>query len=413
MNNGFRGFSAKLAFILLLTVTAALHAQEDKPVDVKVLTPEQHRIDMDIRTSTLSELAAWCRSLGLSEGGTSADLARRLRDYFSVSGQSPRNDDNRKTITIESARSSEYFRIDAVGEDYARLSGEVKISLKDGDAVHRIRAWNILFNRTRNTITASGGVEYIKEEGNKIETFRGDSITVDIDNWSSIFLGGISERSLQNDNTTYQFAGTVISRDDEDVTILSKASIGSAYNEESLWSLNASRVWLLPGSDFAIFNAVLKVGEIPVMYIPFFYYPADEVIFHPVIGYRTREGNFVQTTMYIFGRPTATSSSQSSLTKILGNSNDMEKRREGLFLRSTGKKAVDKSAISLKAMVDYYANLGGYIGSDLVLPGKGILGAMNMSVGVGLTRTVVQDGGNYTPFFPSYDGSSDWNNSNL
>ncbi|MCL2270422.1 MAG: LPS-assembly protein LptD, partial [Treponema sp.] len=26
---------------------------------------------------------------------------------------------------------------------------------------------------------------------------------------------------------------------------------------------------------------------------------------------------------------------------------------------------------------------------------------------------VVQDGGNYTPFFPSYDGSSDWNNSNL
>jgi lipopolysaccharide assembly outer membrane protein LptD (OstA) len=426
--------SVKLALLLFALTAACLYAQEEpipdeapppiteeqSPIEeqlpdltVQVLTPEQNRIDMDIKTSTLSELAAWCRSLGLSEGGTSADLARRLRDYFKIAEQAPKGADNRKIITIESARTSEYFKVEAVDEEYARLSGEVKISLKDGDAVHEIRAWNILFNRSRNTLTASGGVEYIKKEGDKIETFRGDSITVNIDDWSSIFLGGVSERSLQSDNTTYKFAGTVISRDDEDVTILSRASISSANKEESLWSLNATRVWLLPGSDFAIFNAVLKVGEIPVMYIPFFYYPADEVIFHPVIGYRTREGNFVQTTTYISGRPRASTTSQSSLTKILGNSSDMEKKREGLFLRSTGKKAVDTSAVSLKAMVDHYANLGSYIGADLGLPSKGMLGALNLSVGVGLTRTVMQDQGNYTPFYPNYNGDIDWNSSNL
>jgi len=423
MSKKIRGLSALLTlFIFFTQAVAYLYAQEEPlpdesplpNIEVQVLTPEQNRIDMDIRTSTLSELAAWCRSLGLSEGGTSADLARRLREHFKVIEQTPQGGDNRKVITIESARTSEYFKIEAVDEEYARLSGEVKISLKDGDAVHRIQAWNILFNRSRNILTASGGVEYIKEEGNKIETFRGDSITVDIDNWSSIFLGGVSERSLQSDNTTYRFAGTVISRDEEEVTILNKASIGSANNEEALWSLNASRVWLLPGSDFAIFNAVLKVGEIPVMYIPFFYYPADEVIFHPVIGYRTREGNFVQTTTYILGRPKATSSSQSSLTKILGSSNDMEKKREGLFLRSTGKKAVDTSAISLKAMVDYYSNLGCYIGADLGLPSWKVLGPVNLSLGIGLTQTVVKDNsGNWTPFFPNYDGEIDWNKSNL
>jgi len=412
-------------FLFLVLTTASLFAQEEPPpdepppveeqlpVEVKALTPEQHRIDMDIKTSTLSELAAWCRSLKLSEGGTSADLAKRLREYFKITEQTPQGEDKRKVITIESARTTEYFKIEAVDEEYARLSGEVKISLKDGDAVHEIQAWDILFNRSRNILSASGGVVYVKRDGDKIETFRGESITVNIDDWSSIFLGGVSERSLQSDNTTYKFAGTVISRDDEDVTILNRASISTANNEESLWSLNASRVWLLPGSDFAIFNAVLKVGEIPVMYIPFFYYPADEVIFHPVIGYRTREGNFVQTTTYILGRPKASSTSQSSLTKILGNSSDMEKKREGLFLRSTGKKAVDKTAVSLKAMVDHYTNLGTYIGTDLGLPGKGILGALNLSLGVGLTRTVVQDAGNYTPFFPNYDGETDWNSSNL
>ena len=303
-----------LALLLFALTAVCLYAQSDEEpppieeqipieeevpeVTVQPITPEQRRIDMDIRTSTLSELAAWCRSLGLSEGGTSAELARRLRDHFQVSEQTSRRVDNRKVITIESARTTEYFTIEAVDEDYARLSGEVRISLKDGDAIHEIQAWDILFNRSRNILTASGGVVYKKTEGDKVETFRGDSITVNIDDWSSIFLGGVSERSLQSDNTTYKFAGTVITRDDEDVTILSKASISSANSEESLWSLNATRVWLLPGSDFAIFNAVLKVGEVPVMYIPFFYYPADEVIFHPVIGYRTREGNFAQTTTY-------------------------------------------------------------------------------------------------------------------
>ncbi|MCL2043458.1 MAG: LPS-assembly protein LptD [Treponema sp.] len=385
-----------------------------EPVRVQVLTPEQNRIQMEIRTSSLTELADWARRLGLPESGTSTDLAGRIRNYYEIMEQPVYEDeDGRKIITIESARKTEYFKIETVDEEYARLSGDVIITLKDGEATHRIQAWDILFNRTRNIITASGGVVYIKEEGDTIETFRGDSITVNIDNWSSIFLGGISERSLQNEDTTYMFAGTVISRDDEDVTILNKAIISSGDNEESYWSIHASRVWLLPGSDFAILNAVLKVGEIPVLYIPFFYYPADEIIFHPVFGFRTREGNYIQTTTYILGRPRASSSTQSSLTRILGSSQDMERVREGMFLRSTGKKETNPSETSLVAMLDYYSNLGTYIGADLDLPARGIFGALKFSLGIGLTRTIVPVGNTYTAFFPDYDGTTDWNSSNL
>ena len=398
------------------------YAQEDSPSSppangtgtAPALTPEQRRVEMEINTSTLPELAAWCRSLGLSEGGAKADLVQRLRTHFKFPlAVGEEGEDTRKLITIESARSTEYFRLEVVDEDYARLTGEVRVSLKDGDAIHRIKAWEILFNRTRNILTASGGVEYIKEEGDTVETFRGESITVNLDNWSSIFLDGITERAVQNEETSYRFSGTVISRNDQEVTILNKASIGNAKNPDALWSLDASRVWLLPGSDFAIFNAVLKVGEIPVLYIPFFYYPADEVIFHPVIGYRSREGSFAQTTTYILGRPKAGSASQSSLTRILGNSNDMEKRREGIFLRSTGKKIKDPDSVSLKAIVDYYTNLGAYLGAELATVKIGILNPLNLSLGIGFTRTLVQMDTGYTPFAPKYDGSSDWNSSNL
>jgi hypothetical protein len=91
----------------------------------------------------------------------------------------------------------------------------------------------------------------------------------------------------------------------------------------------------------------------------------------------------------------------------------MEKKREGLFLRSTGKPAVDTSATSLRLMADYYANLGAFVGIDLGLPAKGIFSANNITLGVGFTRTIYQDGATHTPFYPDYDGSSDWNKSNL
>ena len=394
----------------------AEEAETEERETSRLSPSERQRVDMEIKTSTLSELAYWCRTLGLSESGTREELSRRLREHFFIREET-KKEENQKVITIESAQTSEYFSIDVIDEDYARLRGDVVISLKDGDKIHKISANEILFNRTRNILTASGGVIYEKIDGSSIETFRGESITVNIDNWASNFLDGSSEKKLDSDGTAYLFSGRVISRSDEEVTILRNAQISSATNEEALWSINASKLWLLPGSDFAIFNAVLKVGEIPLMYIPFFYFPGDEMVFHPVIGYRSREGAFVQTTTYLIGQPKSDPSEQSSITRILGNTNDKEKELQGLFLRSTGKKIVDQNTISLKALIDYYVNLGAYIGLDFTAPRKGILNPTEISLGVGFTRTISQLGGSYTPYITNedgyYDGSYDWNQSNL
>ncbi|MDR2135055.1 MAG: hypothetical protein LBO76_00385, partial [Treponema sp.] len=263
-------------------------------------------IELDIKTSTLQELADWCASLELPQGGGREELAARLRAYYGLENAAEAAEGAEaggRAIVIESARSTEYFTLDEADEEYARLRGNVAISLKDGGATHRISAQEILFNRTRNLVTARGEVSYVKEEGDTVETFRGDSISVNLDSWATTLTDGISERALSGEQTTYRFEGTVISRSEEEVTILKDASISNASGKNSYWSLDATKLWLLPGSDFALQNAVLKVGEIPLFYIPFFYYPADEIVFHPVLGYRSREGNFIQTTTYILGRP--------------------------------------------------------------------------------------------------------------
>ena len=365
-------------------------------------------IEMDIKTSTLVELAAWCRELGLSEGGSREELASRLLSYYGLTPGSPALKEP-KIITIESAKTTEYFTIEAVDEEYARLKGDVIVSLKDGEATHRIRAWEILYNRTRNVITASGDVEYIKVEGDTTETFKGDSITVNLDNWSGIFLDGGVTLSGSEGASVYRFSGTVISRDDEEVTVLSKATITNPANEDALWSISASRLWLLPGNDFAVLNAVLKVGNIPVFWFPAFFYPSDEIIFHPVLGYRSREGTFLQTTTYILGRPKTSLVSENSITKIFGGSDEtMEKKREGVFLRTTGQKRRDENEIQLKLMLDGYVNMGGYLGSDLNLPAKGAFRETLVSAGFGLTRDIYPLSTGNTPF-RKYDGVSDWN----
>jgi len=426
-----------IIFIFSFFVTPVLYAQDELREDLldkigegspeKIIESEiyeeqitdnldsaaRQRTEMEIRTSTLSELAVWCRSLGLSEGGTREDLSRRLREHFSLPEPRARNNDSRKLITIESAQITEYFTIGVIDEDYARLYGNVRISLRDGDDIHTINANEILFNRTRNIITARGQVEYEKISDDTTETFRGENITVNLDDWSSIFLDGYSERKLESDGTAYLFSGEVISRNKEEVTVLVDARITSAKNDEALWSINASRLWLLPGSDFAIFNAVLRVGEIPVLYLPFFYFPADELVFHPVVGYRSREGAFIQTTTYLIGQPKSNPAETSSLSRLMGNSDNKEKQLHGLFLRSTGKPRTDLNALNLKLMLDYYVNLGAYIGFELYVPRTGILNPMEFDIGIGISRTITMIGGNYTPYAPDFDGTFDWNRSNL
>ena len=424
-----------LILLLLFSAIAGIaNAQEeeivlDETVEVDIeeeeaqeepLSPELSYIDMDIRTSSLMELAAWARELGISEGGTRDDLAMRLRNYYGIVSSASTGTLEQRVITIESARTTEYFTLFALDEEYARFTGGVIISLRDGDALHRIQANEILFNRSRNVLTASGGVEYVREETDTIETFRGEYITVNLDNWASIFLDGASIRSVSGNVSAYRFSGTIISRNAEGVTVLTGAEISNPSNPDALWSLNASKLWLLPGNDWAILNAILKIGNIPVLYIPFFYYPTDEIVFHPVLGARSRDGTFLQTTTYILGRPSVSTVSENSITRIFGSVDDnTERTLEGIFLRSTGERIISPNDTRLSLLFDAYVNMGIYIGTELALPASGNMNELNLSFGIGITRDIFDRHpvtgnpfGAFTPF-PYLDGRSYWNSSNF
>jgi hypothetical protein len=92
----------------------------------------------------------------------------------------------------------------------------------------------------------------------------------------------------------------------------------------------------------------------------------------------------------------------------------MEKTQHGIFLRSTGKKSRDPNTTRLSVLLDAYANMGFYAGTELALPKKGIFNDYKLSLGLGFTRDVMKmaDNNVYTPF-PKYDGIDEWNSSYL
>jgi lipopolysaccharide assembly outer membrane protein LptD (OstA) len=371
-------------------------------------------LEMELKISNLEELAEWCRDLGLSEAGTRDALIARLRTALELPRPEP-EEEGAQVIVIESARTTEYFSIEEVDEDYARLSGGVVVTLKDKTATHKISAWEMLYNRTRNILTATGGVDYLKEDGDTRETFRGESITINLDTWAGMFIDSVSEKSVAGGDTAYRFTGAVISQNGEEVSVLRDAKITNAKTDEPYWSLTASRLWLLPGTDWALLSGVLKVGEIPVLWVPAFFWPSDEFLFHPVVGTRTREGAFFQTTTYIWGKAKADPEKESSISKIMGSGADMEKERQGLFLRTTGRKSLGSDAKRWSVSVDGYANLGFYLGTDLALPAKDHFGATNFTFGLGISRNVYPVGAGFNPYIGT-DGNvldRDWNSSRL
>jgi len=408
---------------------AALDAEEtpeekERTLEDKGMDPASV-LERDINTATAEELADWCRSLGLSGDGGKEALATRLREYHKL-GPGPASqtitvegegEKQPLIITIEYAKTTEYFTVTAVDEEYVRLRGGVSVTIKDGDNLHKIQAEEILYNRTKEMMTASGGVVYVKSDAQQgageETTFRGAGITVNLNNWSTAFMEGVSDRKV-GDGTLYRFSGEVISRSGDDSIVLRKAKITNPEQEEPYWSIDATRLWLLPGNDFAILNAVIKVGEIPILWFPAFFYPGSEVIFRPVLGVRSREGTFVQTTTFILGRPkitgtTSTSSEEpSTFSTFMGSNEGMETKREGIFLRSTGRKAVNKDEPNMYLMADAYSNLGYFVGSELLLPPKNRFGQMSFSLGLGVSRDIIQGWGvnGYTPF--NYDGTDNW-----
>jgi lipopolysaccharide assembly outer membrane protein LptD (OstA) len=382
---------------------------------------------LDIAVSSYYELVDMAKKYGLSTEGDSAAIRQRLYKYLGL--QSPVREKGDTAITIESAASLEYLTMEGSGNSAIKLTGPLKFKANTADGfVHSISADSLVYDKTANILEAYGNITYTRQGNGKTDTFKGSSLIVNLNDYNGVFLDGSFnlEPIGQISRTTIFHFDKVIRRSD-DLMILGKARLTACDAEPPHYQIKADKVWLFGNGDWALSNATLYLGSVPVLWLPYFYFPNGEPVFHPVFGYRLREGAFVQTTTYLLGQKNGDTSTLSSLSVLQGNVSGSTEL-SGIFIRrktsnvsntstQAGSSPVfgsasgssQKSGQTLKLLADVYSSLGAMIGLTGSFPdSRG--GSLDFSVDVAASRSIFQQSsGFYSPFDVSNGYKSVWN----
>ena len=295
-------------------------------------------------------------------------------------------------VTTEEAQKA----VEGKKDDIIVFTGGVSLSVKDGSEVSTIEADKLVYNRSENTIEAEGNVRYSRKTSSSdgAEEFTGSLLLFNIDDMEGIFLDGtIKQAPRKQGQNPFTIKSATVGRDSSGTTGFKDAvlSTNPDPDEEPLWSIRASRIWLLPGNELAFANGYFSIGIVPILYLPFFYHPADEMLVHPVFGFRSREGYFLQTTTYLLGRKPLDSDSKKSgsFSNFMKSDRLKKQERIGLFFKNLDEDATDISSAYIKLIADTYSQLGGVVGIDgKVIPKNTPISQLDFSLFFGMSRTL-------------------------
>ena len=331
-------------------------------------------------------------------------------------------------ITINNARQSAYRKDEESGNDCIVLEGSVSVTVQKGNTTNEIKADKIVYDRKTEMLYADGNVEILMRSGSSgNDAATATSLIMNTSTLEGIFDNGriVQKQSdalnLPAGSTLIVFS-EIFGKGNENVITFKNSSLTFCDEDPPHWHIDATRTWLLPGGEFAFFNALLYVGVIPVLYFPAFYYPKDELIFNPVFNDEKRNGYSVQTTTYLWGRKpldksnnnSSSSSSSDSSQKDSTSAESLkavynfvkpstlkEQVREGIVLHNLDEDFKGDSTHYVKLMADWYSNLGYMVGVDGVInPLPGYISRLNFNTYLGFSNTVFKGTGDELEYYP-------------
>ena len=328
-------------------------------------------------------------------------------------------------ITINNARQSSYKKNEDTGNDCIVLEGSVSLTVEKGKTKNEIKADKIVYDRNTEMLYADGNVEILMKGGSSgNDAATATSLIMNTSTLEGIFDNGriVQKQSdalnLPSGSTLIVFS-EIFGKGNENVITFKNSSLTFCDEDPPHWHIDATRTWLLPGGEFAFFNALLYVGVIPVLYFPAFYYPKDELIFNPVFNYTKRNGYSIQTTTYLWGRKpleskSSSSSSSSDSSKDSTSAESLravynfikpstlkEQVREGIVLHNLDEDYNGDSSHYVKFLADWYSNLGYMVGVDGVLnPLPTYISKLNFNTYLGFSNTVFKGSGTELTYHP-------------
>ena len=174
--------------------------------------------------------------------------------------------------------SSRQFRIEQLGDNHVRLTGEVEITEDD----YRFFADQVDVYTDESRLVAVGNVVYAGDvdrvAGDRAEFNTADRTATFYNASGSVTLGEeLIERSMfGTQEPDMLFFGDVIEKLGPRSYRLTRGGFTSCVQPTPRWQMTASTLTLDLDSHALLRNSVLEVKGVPVLYLPFMYYPIPE-----------------------------------------------------------------------------------------------------------------------------------------
>lgn len=344
---------------------------------------ERNLLMQSIQLSTYEELQAMCNAYGLDSKSDENGLRRNLFSYFGIeetesSEEEEELSESAASIIIESSQtlySSEKVII---------LSGNVKMSFSAADdgTERSVSADKVFIDIEKKILEASGRVS-LSEKAETVRAYEGQILRLDWGNLDIVvFSGGNTTTRTNSDGESIIFYadGKSISYSGSLDGVFFRDGMISTSQDEPYWSITASGLSILE-NDFFLDNAVLRLGRVPIFYIPFFFYPGTRLSFNPAIGFSGTKGAFLSATLELYGsypklKLQGSSDNRkdvaSSIISFLKTDEDGKTVRDGFYYRALKEgeepgaleQWARKSSSYLATFADVYEKLGLVLGLD-------------------------------------------------
>ena len=324
--------------------------------------------------ATDDELRSMVDIRGLEEG-TREEMQNALYEYEGlaayevVEGEDEAADDE-YILTINQAQN---FTREG---DRVVLTGNSSISIENEGTVSELSADTIIVDTRNSRLTALENVSYTTDdESASIQDITADIVTVSWESGSLMVTNATTstESTGEDDETiTIYTSGETLSYSPDGGMLYQDGFITSNPDEAYL-SITAKEIAMLTGSDMFVTNAYLSIGRVPLLWLPFFFFPGSQVTGNPSIGFTSERGAFLNTTFELLGQAESveegSDSSQSFMSILTQGGDDENTQPTGAYYSSkrelsAAERWARETGSYIALMADAYSENGLHLGID-------------------------------------------------
>ena len=310
--------------------------------------------------ATDEELGRYAELRGLGTGSRE-ELLERLYQYEGLEAyQEELEESGDFSLTIlgaESVRSQDGVFL---------ISGNGSLVFRNGGQVASLSADNIILDTVNGTLTALENVSYSSDSKAALSTIEADIVSLAWEKGDILVSNAVTSTERTDEdgaNVTFYTTGELLSYSDSGAMVYKDGTVGlSPVDPHS--SISASRIAMLPGSDLFISNAVLRIGRVPVLWLPFFLFPGTQMTGNPSFGLSSDNGMFLNTTWELFGSSGLVdrAANDASILSIANRESEGDELPKGSYYTSREPGSVqrwaEESGSYLALMADAYSELG-------------------------------------------------------